>query len=188
MYNVRKVSVGICEYKPFERDRETESCMSVLVGNLKFIKERAMLWNLDSQTNRSAGKQCCEPNAFGDPTIVRGAKRKQPAFEAARLFNYRNSRTMLCLDKDQLLLRDFETLPISLVSTFSRKSPAYTRSLDLGSGHLSDNRCHYKKHRRPVGLFQERLQGADWSTLTPQSSWAEMWIFFWEMKNCHWRK
>jgi hypothetical protein len=43
------------------------------------------------------------------------AKRKQPAFEAARLFNYRNSRTMLCLEKDQLLLRDFETFPISLV-------------------------------------------------------------------------
>jgi hypothetical protein len=43
MYNVRNVSVGICEYKSFERDRETESCMSVLVGNLKFMKERAML-------------------------------------------------------------------------------------------------------------------------------------------------
>jgi hypothetical protein len=77
---------------------------------------------------------------------------------------------MLCLDKDQLLLRNFETLPISLVLTFSRKFPAYTRSLDLGSGHLSDSRCHYKKHRRPVGLFQERLQGANWPTLTPQSS------------------
>ena len=86
------------------------------------------------------------------------AKRKQIAFEAARLFNYSNSRTMLYLDTDQLLPRDFETLPISLVSTFSRKFPGYTRSLDLGYGHLSDNRCHYKKHRRPVGLFRERLQ------------------------------
>jgi len=62
----------------------------------------------------------------------RGAKRKQPAFEAARLFNYRNSRTMLCLDKDQLLLQDFETLPISLVLTHSAaNSPLTQEALTL---------------------------------------------------------
>jgi hypothetical protein len=27
MYNVRKARVGICEYKQFKRDRETESCI-----------------------------------------------------------------------------------------------------------------------------------------------------------------
>jgi hypothetical protein len=59
------------------------------------------------------------------------AKRKQPAFEAARLFNYRNSRTMLYLDKDQLLLRDFETPPISLVSTPAANSPPTQEALTL---------------------------------------------------------
>jgi hypothetical protein len=59
------------------------------------------------------------------------AKRKQPAFKAARLFNYRTSRSMLCLDKDQLLLRDFETLRISLVSKSAANSPPTQEALTL---------------------------------------------------------